>query len=106
MATWPDMVDVWLTDEQGNALDTLCSGPTDGRELIRSLPRVDDVRYAYLRFIDWADTTTFTRLQMNALIPEIRRLSEERPSPVIDRLLLMAERCERTTHSRLVFHGV
>jgi hypothetical protein len=100
---WEDQIDVLLTDESGAVLDALTGG---GRELVRALPSKDDPDFPYLRFIDWLDTTTFTRAQMGGVVPELRRLSRLKPSPVVDRILALAERCEQTTHSRLVFSGV
>ena len=100
---WQDQIDVLVTDESGAVLASLDGG---GRELLRVLPSKDDPDYPYLRFIDWTDTTTFTRAQMGAVLPELRRLSRAKPSPLIDRVISLAERCEATTHSRLVFSGV
>jgi hypothetical protein len=106
MAAWEDQIDVRLTDEAGSVLDSLGVGPQEGRVLGRAIPKRDDPSYPYLRFIDWVDTTTFTSAQMGGLIPELRRLAREEPSPVLDRLVSLAERCEKTTHSRLVFEGI
>lgn len=100
---WWDQIDVLLTDETGQVLEAL-DGP--GRDLIRALPNSDDPGYPYLRFIDWVDTTTFTAMQMRGVVPELRRRAGEYPSPILDQLLAMAERCAQTTHSRLVFSGV
>lgn len=93
---------VVLTDEQGNILQDLGDR---GNELFRSMPHRDDTDYPYLRFVDPWDTTTFTRVQMSALVPELRRLAEAKSSPAVDRVLDMAEQCESTAHSRLVFIG-
>ena len=76
-----------------------------GFELTRLLPDGDAVDYPYLRFIDPYDNTFFTSLQMSAVIPELRRLANGKPSPVLGRVLELAELCQRTMHSHLVFIG-
>jgi hypothetical protein len=103
VTTWQDQVDVLLTDNTGTILEALGDG---GRDLVRALPSSADPGYPYLRFIDWLDTTTFTAAQMGGVVPELRRVAREHPSAVLERVLAMAERCEQTTHSRLIFSGV
>jgi hypothetical protein len=95
-------IHVVLTDERGNSIEDL--GDLGG-ELFRAMPHRDDVDYPYLRFVDPYDTTAFTQLQMAALIPDLRRLARARPSRAVDRVLELAEVCEATVHSRLVFIG-
>jgi hypothetical protein len=77
----------------------------DGFALLRAMPGHDDVSFPYLRFIDPLDDTVFTSAQMAAVVPELRRLRAAKPSPVLDRVLKMAEACEANLRWRLVFLG-
>ena len=76
-------LDVRLTDERGVILQEL---DDPGNKLSRLICR-DDVAYPHLRFVDPIDTTVFTSFQMAAIVPELRRLAQARPSPVLDQVL-------------------
>lgn len=96
-------IHVVLRREDGTIIDELEDGQS---ELARLLRRTrDDVAYPYLRFIDPIDDTTFTRQQMSALVPELRRLAEATQSAPVRRVLNLAQLCEATSHSRLSFIG-
>jgi hypothetical protein len=69
----------------------------------RDLPAYDDERFPYLRLVDPYGDTMFGRYQMVAVIAELEVLFLEKPSPVVDRLLVLARRCG--IHEYLWFLG-
>ena len=95
---------VELRDAHGKALRRLIDGAAD---LSRVLPPAGDPGFPMLGLLDPYGDTTFSSLQMRAVLPELHRLKQLTPSPppVLDELEELAEECADGVHVFLVFVG-
>jgi hypothetical protein len=95
---------VELRNAQGKALRRLAENAAD---LSRVLPPAGDPDFPMLGLLDPYGDTTFSSLQMRAVIPEVRRLKQLTPNPpvVLDDLEELAEECADGVHVFLVFVG-
>lgn len=93
-------ITIELRDEQGGLVQE--GGIVESREL----PDFDDARYPYLQLVDPYGNTIFNRSQCSfAVVAEIERFALERPSPNLERLLALAERCRQSVHTYLWLIG-
>ena len=63
-------LDIYLEDEFGEELDAFTD---EGGVLAAAIP-AGDASYPMLRYVDVEGTTSFNRLQLAAVIPELERL--------------------------------
>jgi hypothetical protein len=93
-------------DDRSRVPDTDRGG---GGDLNTVLARALDDSFPYLRYLDPYCTTAFSQTQMQAVLPELRRLEgftrSDRESRVIARVIELAERCADQVHCYLVFIG-
>lgn len=93
-------------DDRSRVPDTDRGG---GGELNTVLARALDDSFPYLRYVDPHCNTAFSYLQMQPVLPELRRLQgftrSDRESRVIARVIELAERCADRVHCYLVFLG-
>lgn len=97
-------LDAYLEDEFGGELDSFID---DGGVLARAMP-VGDAGYPMLRFVDAEGATSFNRLQLAAVIPELERLSAEaapEARQAFSRLLKMARKAAAEPHLYLRLLG-
>lgn len=84
------------------------TGDTTGG-LVRLLASLDPSKYPYLARVDPFGITTFNRLQMELVIPELTRLKEEEGAlgiqTTIDRIINLARQCSEQVHLYLEFEG-
>lgn len=77
--------------------------------LARLIAGLDATRYPYLAYVDPFGKTTFNRLQMDVVIPELTRLRLEKNADpvraVIDQIIELANRCSDDVHVYLEFEG-
>ena len=80
-----------------------------GGELNAVLGRALDDSFPYLRYVNPYCNTAFSYVQMEAVLPELRRLRDfarsEREGRVIERVVELGERCLNQVHTYLVFIG-
>lgn len=74
-------------------------------ELADALSDLDEAEYPMLYYVDPYGPTFFSSVQLIAVIPELQRLANEQPRPVLDKVLEMAGRVRGTPHTFLVFVG-
>ena len=89
-------------DEWGEVLKVWSEGAF---ELAAAMPLYAATDYPYLRLVDPYSITYFSTYQMAAVIPELKRLADEKPGPVLDRVLAMAVRCRDKNSTYLAFIG-
>lgn len=96
-------LDCILEDEFGEELGMVEDG--DGR-LAASWPS-DDAAYPFLRRVDLEGTTSFNRLQLADVIPELERLAEAASSvrPRLRDVLALARKAASEPHLHLRFLG-
>lgn len=97
-------LDAYLEDDFGEELDSALDD--DGR-LGASWP-TGDAGYPLLRHVDPEGTTTFNRLQLAAVIPELQALEKAVAAdlkPRVARLIKLARRAESEPHLFLRFLG-
>jgi hypothetical protein len=85
----------------GLVLDSL---DPNGSNVAGYMPGFNDVRFPLLGLADPYGTTYFNSFQMTGVLPELKRLSES-SEPLVVQLIELAEKCESTVHSYLVFLG-
>ena len=77
--------------------------------LHRVLPSHDDNRYQCLNCVDWYGDTTFNRYQLPVVREELQRLLKGINDPaqtrLLDRIDVLAARCEAEPHLYLKFIG-
>lgn len=85
---------------------------TGEKEVIASLKSEFDTslrdhldRFKLLCYLDPYGDTIFNRLQMDDLIDDLLKLKKAENNPLIDEVLLLAERCKLNTHTYLFFYG-
>jgi hypothetical protein len=93
-------ISVQLSTSDGHAIAEVAPLHPTLNSLLKGL---DPAEYPYLALVDPYTDTTFTPLQMSAVLPELRRLSEAHEA--LDEVLALAERCAAATHEFLVFVG-
>jgi hypothetical protein len=97
-------ITVLLRTASGKVLGSLTE---DSVRLSRVLPPTGDPDFPFLGLLDSYGDTYFSPLQMQAVIPEIRRLKDLSfgDSDVLEALEELAEQCRDGTHVYLVFVG-
>jgi hypothetical protein len=83
-------ITVEVRGERGELLDRMAEGTF---EFAHALPSYDDLDYPYLRLVDPYADTVFSGYQMAAVLPELERLHQDKPSKVLERVIEMARRC-------------
>lgn len=77
--------------------------------LHRTLPSHDDKRYQCLNRIDWYGDTIFNRHQVPTFRSELRDVIEALKDPeqiaLLNRIGILAERCDAEPHLYLKFYG-
>lgn len=73
-------------------------------EFYSSLSKSPD-EFRLLRYLDPYGDTVFNRLQMDDLIDDLQQLKKMETNPLIDEMLLLAERCKQEAHTYLSFYG-
>jgi hypothetical protein len=97
-------LDAYLEDEFGGELDSFID---DGGALASAIP-AGDAGYPMLRYVDVEGVTTFNRLQLAAVVPELERLSEKAPpgaKHALSRVLKMARKAAAEPHLYLNLLG-
>jgi len=97
-------LDAYLEDEFGEELDSVLD--EDGR--LAALWPAGDPAYPMIRFVDAEGTTTFNRLQLAAVIPELEALEKSAPPEIkaaAGRLLKLARKASSEPHLYLRFLG-
>ncbi|MDX6770776.1 MAG: hypothetical protein SF051_14670 [Elusimicrobiota bacterium] len=96
-------LDCILEDEFGEELEVL--DDADG-SLAASWPSGDPA-YPYLRRVDLEGTTTFNRLQLADVMPELERLAEAAPAvkPRLRAIVALARKAVAEPHLHLRFLG-
>jgi hypothetical protein len=61
--------------------------------------------FKLLCYLDRYGDTMFNQLQMDDLVNDLKQLQKLEANPLIDEILLLAERCKHETHSYLFFYG-
>lgn len=73
------------------------------------LPDFDCDQFPTIRFIDRYGDTIFNALQMQAVVPELRKLRERartrQEKSVVDGIIELAQECTKEAHRFLVFVG-
>ncbi|MEN9646136.1 MAG: hypothetical protein RL238_2805 [Actinomycetota bacterium] len=95
---------VLLRTASGKVLGSLTE---DAAQLMRLLPPTGDPDFPYLGLLDPYGDTYFSSFQMQAILPEIRRLKELSTgrSDILDALEELAEQCRDGVHVYLIFVG-
>jgi hypothetical protein len=97
-------LDAYLEDEFGEELDSALD--EDGR-LAAAWPG-GDAAYPLLRHVDVEGVTTFNRLQLEAVIPELAALEKTAAAdlrPALGRVMRLARRAAAEPHLYLKFLG-
>ncbi len=61
--------------------------------------------FKLLCYLDPYGNTTFNHLQMDDLIKDLQNLKQMEFSPLLDKILRLAERCKKEAHTYLAFYG-
>ena len=97
-------LDVYLEDEFGEELD---SALDEGGRLAAAWP-TGDPSYPMLRYVDAEGTTTFNRLQLEAVVPELEAFEKKASSdakPFVVRAVRLARKAAAEPHLYLKFLG-
>ena len=93
-------IEVQLRDEFGGVLDAPLEAFLESNEI-----PWDDPRFPSLRWLDAYGNTTFGRVRMEVVLPELERFVTTLPKDRAQAILRLAKRCAREVHTYLVFHG-
>lgn len=97
------MIRIVIQDENGNDVSEAFDAPT------HALAQPNDTNFSCLRFVDPYGDTVFNRLQMDALIGELRLLRQRcldaNDEIVLRRVEALAEQCRSVPHSYLKLTG-
>ena len=99
-------LDVYLEDEFAEELDSYLD---EGGGLAAAMPAGDE-SYPMLRYVDVEGTTSFNRLQLAAVIPELERLAAagaigEGAKQALTRVIRFARKAAAEPHLYLRFLG-
>jgi len=97
---------VVLESERGESLDRF----DDEKNLFHNfLPNPEDTTYQLIRFVDWYGDTVFNRLQMDALLVDLKKLATavktEEEMELLRRVIHFAHRIKEEPHLYLKFYG-
>lgn len=90
---------ILLEDENGKPVSSSLGHEFD-IELIG-----DNNNFKLLCYLDAYGDTVFNNLQMDDLIKDLQKVKLIETNPLLNEIILLAERCKKEIHTYLVFYG-